>query len=275
MRVVVPSRATSPFRSRSAASKMVMKSTIRQTFRLLFVALACLSLCSLTALARGNVSMILCREEVATKRQQELAEQLRAITGWTDLHFDADGALRLGQTAPVGGSQKARELLASTQTGKNLIVIEDASGSDDVVFGRVVEAQVKRDDDQRAFVVKIDFTDFYQVIGDAEALAAFNAAWVALHEIYHVTNDASDTTHAGETGECEALINLMRRECKLAVRAEYHFHLFPVRERSDFKTRYVRLAFEHQNPSTKKKSRVWLMWDAAYVGGLSSAQRLR
>jgi len=255
---------------------VVMISTIRQTFSRLFLPLAgvsVLSLCALPALAHNNVSMILCREEVAAKRQQELAEQLRAITGLPQLHFDADGALRLGDAAPVGGSQRARELLASTQTGKNLIVIEDASGSDEVVFGRVVEAQLNRNERGLSpYVVQLDFADFSQVIGDAEALAAFNAAWVALHEIYHVTSGAADSTKADESGECEELINLMRRECQLAVRAEYHFHFLPGRERSEFKTRYVRLAFDRQNPSTNKKRRVWLMWDAAYVGGLPSSQ---
>ena len=70
-----------------------MNSTNQQTLRRLFAAFACLcvfSVCSVTALAHGTVSMILCREEVATKRQQELAEQLRAITGWSDLHFDSN-----------------------------------------------------------------------------------------------------------------------------------------------------------------------------------------
>jgi hypothetical protein len=248
-----------------------MNPTVRQTRRRLLAAFAFLCvfyLCSLTALANGSVSMILCREELATKRQQELANQLRAITGWPDLHFDSEGALRSGTTAPNGGSQKARELLASALKGENLIVIEDASGQAEVVFGRVVEARRKQNDDRPAFVVRLDFTDFSQVIGDADALAAFNVAWVALHEIYHVTQDASDTSGAGETGECEELINLMRRECKLAVRAEYHFHFFPNQDAGDFKTRYVRLAFERHNPSTNKKRRVWLMWDAAYVGGL-------
>ncbi|HET8783423.1 MAG TPA: hypothetical protein VFM63_13445 [Pyrinomonadaceae bacterium] len=223
-------------------------------------------------MASGSVSMVVCREEVGTKRQQELTQQLRAITGWPDLHFDSEGALRPGDAAPIGGSQTARELLASAQKGRNLIVIEDASGQADVVFGRVVEARWKGAAERPpAFLVQLDFSDFSQVIGDAEALASFNAAWVALHEIHHATNDAPDTTSADETGQCEELINLMRRECKLAIRAEYHFHFFPGQNATEFKTRYVRLAFEHQNPSTNKKSRVWLMWDAAYVGGLPPA----
>lgn len=235
--------------------------------------LACLcafSLCGLQASAEGAASMILCREEVNAGRRQELAEQLRIITGWRGLRFDADGALRVGDAPPVGGSQKARELLVSALKGGNLIVIEDASGRADVVFGRVVEARWKGGDAGRppAFVVQVDFTDFSQVIGDAEALAAFNAGWVTLHEISHVTSDAPDASNAGETGECESLINLMRRECGLAVRAEYHFHFLPGHDRGEFKTRYVRLAFEREHPSTNKKRRLWLMWDAEFVGGL-------
>lgn len=234
------------------------------------VCLCVFSLCGLQASAEGADSMILCREEVAAGRRQELAGQLRAITGWPGLHFDDECVLRFGDAPPEGGSAKARELLASARAGRNLIVIEDASGRADVVFGRVAEARWKGGEAGRppAFIVQIDFADFAQVIGDAEALAAFNVGWVALHEISHVTSDAADASGAGETGECEGLINLMRRECGLAVRAEYHFHFFPGREGGEFKTRYVRLAFEREHPTSNKKRRLWLMWDAEYVGGL-------
>jgi len=252
-----------------------MAATVRQTYGRLFLRLTCLAVLSLYGLltsAHAGVSMILCREEVATKQQRKLAEQLRVITGWSDLNFDADGSLLLGTATPTGGSQKARELLTSVQNGNNLIVIEDAGGSAEVVFGSVVEARWKNGDEERppAFVVKVDFADFSHVIGDADALAAFNAGWVVLHELYHVTSGAPDSANTGETGECEALINQMRRECRLAVRSEYHFHFFPGANRGEFRTRYVRLAFERQNPSTNKKRRVWLMWDASFVGGLTS-----
>jgi hypothetical protein len=237
----------------------------RALFRL--TCLCVFSLSVLQASAAGAGSMILCRDEVGAGRRRELAEQLRAITGWPGLRFDGDGALRTGDAPPEGGSAKARELLTSARTGRNLIVIEDASGRDDVVFGRVVEARPKGAGPP-AFVVQVDFSDFSQVVGDAEALAAFNAGWVALHEISHVTHDAADAARPGEAGECEALVNLMRRECGLAVRAEYHFHLFPGHDGGEFRTRFVRLAFEREHPATNKKRRLYLMWDAASVGGL-------
>ena len=251
-----------------------MGTSLRQTAGRFFLQLACVCALSVYGLAaETNVSMVLCRDELSVERQQELAQQLRAISGWPDLHFDADGALRFGNSAPKGGSQKAREFLASVQSGHNLIVIEDASGRGDVVFGRVVEAKLKGEDQgPPAFVVQVDFTDFAQVIGDKEALDAFNAGWVTLHELYHVASSAPDTDDENETGECEVLINEMRRECRLAVRAEYHFRFLPGHTRGEFKTRYVRLAFEKQNSSTNKKRRVWIMWDAAFVGGLPSSQ---
>lgn len=231
-------------------------------------AITCLSvllLCALTTSVHASVSMISCDEEVATKRQQKLAEELRVITGWSNLHFDAGRGLQLGDAAYKGGSQTARELLASALNGRKQIVIEDASGSYDVVFGRVVEAQRI---ESAVFVVQIDFSDFSQVIGDADALAAFNAGWVALHELHHITSGLPDTSKASEVGECETLINVMRRESGLAVRAEYHFYFLPTPERNEFKSRFVRLAFERQDASTNKKRRVFLMWDASFVGGL-------
>jgi hypothetical protein len=37
-------------------------------------------------------------------------------------------------------------------------------------------------------------------------------------------------------------------------------------------TRFVRLAFEQQQPQAKKKKRYWVIWDANLVGGLEQNQ---
>lgn len=60
-----------------------------------------------------------------------------------------------------------------------------------------------------------------------------------LHEINHVIHDSVDAERAGEAGECEDLINRMRRECGLAERAEYYFTLLPGTTDSSFKTGLV------------------------------------
>ncbi|MBA3766423.1 MAG: hypothetical protein H0W99_05435 [Acidobacteria bacterium] len=196
---------------------------------------------------------------------------MRAITGWPDLGFDQDGALRLGRTETSGGSQTARNLLSKAVAGGNVIVIEDASNRADVAFGRVVEGRWTRTDDAvkrkpPVYIILIDFADFTHVMGDRAALVAFNVGWGLLHEIDHVVHDSVDPVREGGLGECEDLINRMRRECGLAERAEYHFTFVPGSNGSAYMTKLVRLAFEQRTPEMKK--RYWVVWDANLVGGL-------
>jgi hypothetical protein len=226
--------------------------------------------CPLPSKADQTASKILFRPELAHHRRVELIEKLRRITGWAGLDFDGDGALQINGKKSVGGSQTARELLAAANAGRNVIVIEDASGRQDVVFCRVVEGRWKTDAANKppVFVVLVDFTDFSHVRGDKAALAAFNVGWGMLHEIEHVVNDSADPESMGEAGECETLINRMRRECGLAERAEYFFTFLPGTTDSAFMTRFVRIAFDQARPGEKKRERHWLIWDASLVGGL-------
>jgi len=113
--------------------------------------------------------------------------------------------------------------------------------------------------------------DFNQLIGDVEALEAFNVGWAFLHELDHVVNDSSDNAGLDETGECESHINAMRRECGLPSRAEYFFKFFPAADQSDFRTRFVRIAFDKTDAKTNKRHRYWVTWDAVIVGGLQVA----
>src|ERR1041384_7113983 len=45
---------------------------------------------------------IVCREELSEAKREELAARLRSITGWTELKFDANGALGF-ETALIRG----------------------------------------------------------------------------------------------------------------------------------------------------------------------------
>jgi hypothetical protein len=240
--------------------------------------LACLLVCALSgASARADTSTpkIVCRAAFSDTRRAELSEQLRAITGWSELHFDGEGFLRFGAEAPSGGSKSARSLLAAAQEGKNLIILEDASGWADVAFSRVLEGRWKDGSEGRpaAFVVQIDFKDFSHVRGDSAALAAFNAGWGLMHELEHAVRDSSDPEGPGTAGECEEAINLMRRECGLAERAEYFYMPMPGAEQGDFKTRFVRLAFTHTLAADKRR-RYWLFWDAALTGGTTDTNQV-
>jgi hypothetical protein len=203
-------------------------------------------------------------------------EKLRQITGWQALSFDENGALRLTDEKARGGSETARALLKAAMTGKNVIVLEDASNRQDVVFCRVIEGRWNTDAANRppVFIIQIDFADFAHLMGDRVALDAFNVGWGLLHELHHVVHDSVDSVRSGEAGECEGFINQMRRECGLAERADYFFTLFPATTAGDFKTRFVRLAFDLARPGANKKERHWLIWDAAQVGGLEEQKSL-
>jgi len=209
-------------------------------------------------------------------RRDEIADKLRVITGWADLGFDENGALHLGRAQHRDGSGTARDLLGAAVAGKNILVLEDASNRSDVVFARVVEGRWTKDAAQKppAYIILVDFADFSRVTGDRAALAAFNVGWGLLHEIDHVVHDTVDPQREGEAGECEELINRMRRECGLAERVEYYFTSIPGTTSNAFMTRLVRLAFEQRTPDKNRKKRYWLVWDAGLVGGLGDQNQI-
>jgi hypothetical protein len=228
-----------------------------------------LLLLTISLQAEQNRNHVVCREELSPQRREQLTAKLRNITGLPQLKFDDNGFLRIANdSVATGGSQSARELLANAINGRNVVVVEDASNSSEVAFCRVVPGRWK----QHAagmppvFVVQIDFADFDQVVGDERALEAFNIGWGFLHELDHVVNDSPDATSLGESGECEAHINQMRRECNLPERADYFSTLLTI-DYGAFRTRLVRIAFEQPLPAANKKKRYWLVWDANVVGG--------
>lgn len=225
-------------------------------------------------LAQQNRNRVVIREDLSPAHREQLTTKLRRITGLPDLDFDDEGILRKGSREPVDGSESARELVTNATSGRNAVVIEDASNRSDVAFCRVIPGKWKKNVSgrPRVFVVQIDFADFDQLVGDERALEAFNVAWGLLHELDHVVNDSLDAMELGETGECEAHLNQMRRECNLPQRADYFSTLAPLGLDSDFKSRFVRLAFEQQQPLANKKKRYWVIWDASVVGGLEPNQ---
>lgn len=222
---------------------------------------------TLPALA-DNVDNVVVRKNVSRSNREELARRLRTITGWSDLAFDSDGAMRIGTAGPRGGSRSARQLFSRTFSGNRVILFEDASSRKDVVFCRVVLGTL---DHAEVYVVLIDFADFRQVIGDKRALAAFDVGWAVLHEIDHVVEDSQDP-QTDVAGDCERHINQMRRELDLPVRNSYFFSFLPVKNDSNLVSRFVRLGFD--DVVAAKRRRYWVVWDAAVVGGLTTDDKL-
>jgi hypothetical protein len=219
---------------------------------------------------------IICREELSVARREQLAGKLRIITGWPRLTFDEGGRLRLGVDQPVAGSRTARALITKALSDDKIFILEDASNRSDVVFSRIVPGRWKNVTDEKlpVFVVLIDFADFDHLMGDPQALAAFDVGWGLLHEIDHAANDSADAETLGQTGECEGHINQMRRECNLPQRVDYFFRFYPHANESAFTTRFVRLAFDQEKTNSGKHRRYWLIWDATLVGGLELTRQV-
>lgn len=229
-----------------------------------------LMLSSVGLSAKTGLTGVVCRADLSKVHRNELVSKLRKITGWTNLKFDSDGWLRLGEGESVIGSQSARKLIKRAMSGESLIVLEDASQTSELAFARVVLGKWKQEapNSLLAFVVQIDFTDFQNVLGDRQALEAFNEGWVLLHELDHIVSDSSDPYYLEDIGECEYHINQMRRECDLPERSGYFFTFLPVARDSTTISRLVRLAFDQEWGATNKKKRYWLIWDANIVGGI-------
>ena len=244
------------------------------------LSLKCLELCKVVfvlivavfSVYGATTERVVVRESVSQSQRDELIARLSAITGWADLAFADDGALKLSNVNPASGSTNARSLLTRAVTGDRVILFENASSSKDVVFCRVILGRFLRElpIDPDVFVVLIDFDDFRQVIGDKQARAAFDVGWAVLHEIAHVVQDSHDPQDDTSAGDCEAHINSMRRELGLPVRNSYFFSYLPVKNEANLVSRFVRLGFDQVNAASTKTKRYWLIWDAAIVGGLDS-----
>lgn len=225
-------------------------------------------------ISANEIDTVVVRQNVSQPNREELARRLRVITGWTDLAFNSDGALRIGNTGPRAGSQSARNLLNKTLISKRVILFEDASSRKDVVFCRVVLGTLDQFTASEVYVVLIDFADFRQVTGDKQALAAFDVGWAVLHEIDHVVEDSEDPQE-DVAGDCEGHINRMRRELGLPVRNSYFFSFLPLKNDGNLVSRFVRLGFDQDAAPSSKRKRYWLIWDAAVVGGLSDERVAR
>lgn len=230
----------------------------------------CLVLFMTSGVAAKSVSRVLLRENVSHTHRDQLINKLRKITGWTRLAFAGDGALSIEVGDGFKGSKSARSLLASAVAGENVVVLEDASSRADVAFCRVVPGRWTNGNAAGldAYVVLIDFTDFEQIVGDAEARRSFDVGWAVLHELDHVVLNSEDTDVNDHVGECETHINKMREELGLPLRANYFFTASSLKADPNFNTRFVRLPFEHVDPSSRRIKRYWLTWDLTVVGGI-------
>jgi len=163
------------------------------------------------------------------KQQAALLEGLRQRTGFSEIRCDGGGFLVLGNRARIrGGSVTARTLVSAVVDGRDSYTIESYQRSPEVAFARIqgqldyVNVRVAPRLTRHSWSVAIDFHDYGELRGQAEAIRAFDPALTLLHELAHAVMNLRDS--AGETdslGDCERYINQIRRELGLPERQSY------------------------------------------------------
>jgi hypothetical protein len=179
---------------------------------------------------------------ITKEHEMRLAQSLRRVTGFGDLHFAADGSLSLGDAQDVaGGSVEARRILIRAVCLGAIFIIEDYSRSGSVNFGQAAQAEVYSDGNGRIAEVwrlRLDFDDFQHLEASPKVRAAFDEGFTLLHELLHGLG-YKDGFRERELGAFEEIVNRMRGELRLPVRDQYFGETWRITE----KVTSVRLRF--------------------------------
>src|SRR5262245_8186924 len=166
------------------------------------------------------------------KQLDTALSSLRDKTGFLEMAFDENGFLTLGdQTKFSGGSATARALLDAAIKMPHVVDLESHPYSTQVAFARLAKpiayqhySTGKKID---VFPLEIDFSDLSKLRGDKLALTAFDLGFVILHELGHAALGLRDASGDPQgLGECEEMINRIRRELNLPERQTYVAQVF-------------------------------------------------
>lgn len=166
---------------------------------------------------------------LTNKQQTALLADLRRLTGFRGIESDEEGFLMLGdRTRVVGGSPTARALISAVVDGRDSFSIESHQKSPELAFARIrakldyVNTRTDPGLTRRFWSVEIDFHDYQELRGQADAIKAFDPALNLLHELAHPVMHLRDSDGGADSlGDCERYINQIRRELGLAERQSY------------------------------------------------------
>lgn len=158
--------------------------------------------------------------------QQQLLASLQRITGLQQLQVSSVGELKVCDwAATAGGSASARALLFRALQSGDAYVVEAHPGSPEVTFGQLDAGLIYEslEDAQRLTIwrLRLDLEDFKRVEAPAPVLASFDVGFAFLHELLHGLG-YDDAATLDELGPCEELINQVRTELSLPLRAQYY-----------------------------------------------------
>ncbi|MGH9836443.1 MAG: hypothetical protein ACREBD_28755 [Blastocatellia bacterium] len=116
--------------------------------------------------------------------------------------------------------------------------------------------------------MQLDFSDFAELRGEQEALAAFDLGFAILHELVHGVLGLRDAVgETKELGECDELINQMRRELNLPERQGYSARTQTVLSSPVGATSRAELVFARERAQSGRAGTEWfyLRWEAKRV----------
>ncbi|HEX2490550.1 MAG TPA: hypothetical protein VHR27_14170 [Blastocatellia bacterium] len=225
---------------------------------------------------RGGLRNSAGERKLNEKQLDAVLTSLRDKAGFLEMRFDENGFLTLGDvTKFLGGSSVARALITAAVKMPTAVDLESHAHSSHVAFARLAKPiaylQYSSGTKIDVFPLEIDFSDLLKLRGDPLALAAFDLGFVILHELGHAALGLRDA--AGDPqglGECEELINRIRRELNLPERQTYVAQIYssPAFPPTQGSNKLAELVFAR---AVEKKGRMQiekfnLRWEASKVG---------
>jgi hypothetical protein len=209
---------------------------------------------------------------------RKVLDGLRHKTGFLEMRFDESGLLTLGdRTRFVGGSATARELLIATVDGRVAIELEVHDYSPHIAFAHITAGTVYANFQTKARIearqMQLDFSDFAELRGEPEVIAAFDLGFAVLHELAHGVLGLRDAVgETKELGACDELINRMRRELNLPERQGYSARTQAVLASPVGATRRAELVFTRKRTKSNqaKTEQLYLRWEANRVASMTS-----
>ena len=159
---------------------------------------------------------------------RELQTSLREKSGFAELHFDEQGALKLGNRQHLeGGSPTVRALLIAAVESANRYELESYEHSPELAFARIRSGEtlgnVRTGQRVNIFHLQLDFSDFKWLIGSREVRASFDPGMIVMHELIHGVLGLKDPIgQLRQIGDCDTRVNQMRRELNLPERLFYY-----------------------------------------------------
>jgi hypothetical protein len=230
---------------------------------------------------RGGLRNSPGEHKLNAKQLDAVLTSLREKTGLLEMRFDENGFLKLGdQTKFSGGSATARALLYAAASMADAVDLESHMYSSQVAFARLATPVIyyhyptgTRID---VLPLEIDFSDLSKLRGASQAISAFDLGFMVLHELGHAAFGLRDAPNDPKgLGECETLINRIRRELNLPERQRYVAQTYASPNTPNRGlTRLAELVFarEVEKQGRRRIEKFNLHWEAAAVGPITDIE---